>query len=92
MSVVVGCDVSKLWVDVCCLDGLKVRTQRVANEPEQLRGWARSLPGVCRVGMEATGSFHLELACALVQAGHTVMDQSALDTCLCELCGAARQD
>jgi transposase len=70
--VVVGCDVSKLWVDVCCQDGARARTQRLSNESASLKRWAKSLPGVCRVGMEATGTYHLELACALVQAGHTV--------------------
>jgi len=71
-SVVVGCDVSKLWIDVCCVDTSGARMQRVANESAQLQRWAKLLPGGCRVGMESTGTYHLALASALVQAGHTV--------------------
>ncbi len=71
-ALVVGCDVSKQWVDVCCLDQARMRTQRVSNEPASLKRWAQSLPKGSRVGMESTGTFHLALACALVQAGHTV--------------------
>ena len=71
-SLVVGCDVSKGWVDVCCLDASGARTQRIVNAHAPLRRWVRSLPVACRVGMESTGTYHVELASALVQAGHTV--------------------
>jgi transposase len=71
-SMVVGCDVSKGWLDACCLDGAGAQIRRIPNEKESLRRWARSLPGVCRVGMESTGIYHVELADTLVQAGHTV--------------------
>lgn len=69
---VVGCDVSKDWIDVCCLGPSGTRAQRVANEPARLKRWAGGLPAGSRVGMESTGSYHIELASAVAQAGHTV--------------------
>ncbi len=71
-SAVVGCDVSKLWVDVCCVCASGAKALRVSNEAAQLRRWARSLPCASRVGMESTGTYHVTLACELVKAGHTV--------------------
>ena len=71
-SLVVGCDVSKGWIDVCCLDVSGMRTQRIVNAHAPLRRWARSLPVACRAGMESTGTYHVELASVLVHAGHTV--------------------
>jgi transposase len=68
----VGCDVSKLWVDACVVDASGRRTSRLGNEPESLKRWACSLPSTCQVGMESTGPYHLALAQALIEAGHTV--------------------
>jgi transposase len=71
-AVIVGCDVSKLWVDVCVADDCGRKATRVRNDPEILKSWAQSLPKVCLAGMESTGSYHLSLARALIDAGHTV--------------------
>lgn len=71
-TVIVGCDVSKLWVDVCVVEESARRTSRVSNELGPLKRWARSLPCACQVGMESTGTYHLSLARALIEAGHTV--------------------
>ena len=71
-SMVVGCDVSKDWVDECYVDALGQRAQQVANRRTALQRWVRSLPERCQVGMESTGTYHLVLAQLLVQAGHTV--------------------
>ncbi len=67
-----GCDVSKLWVDVCAVDAGGKRMVRLSNDPKSLKRWASALPGVCQVGMESTGTYHLCLAQELVEAGHTV--------------------
>jgi transposase len=45
---------------------------RLSNDPKSLKRWASALPGVCQVGMESTGTYHLCLAQELVEAGHTV--------------------
>lgn len=71
-GIVVGCDVSKLWVDVCAVDAGGKRMVRLSNDPKSLKRWASALPGVCQVGMESTGTYHLCLAQELVEAGHTV--------------------
>lgn len=71
-AAIVGCDVGKLWVDVCVAHASGRKATRVRNEPETLKNWAQSLPKVCQVGMESTGSYHLSLARALIDAGHTV--------------------
>lgn len=72
LTAIVGCDVSKLWVDVCVVEEAGRRTGRVSNEPGALKRWANSLPSASQVGMESTGSYHLALAQALIGAGHTV--------------------
>lgn len=71
-ATVVGCDVSKLWVDVCVVDAGGKRTARISNDPKSLKRWAGALPTACQVGMESTGTYHLILARILVESGHTV--------------------
>jgi transposase len=68
MQIVVGCDVSKDWIDV---DRAGV-TSKVANAALALRRLAQTLPPGSIVGMEATGEFHIKLADSLAQHGHTV--------------------
>jgi transposase len=66
-----GVDVSARWFDVA--GGAEVR--RFANTPSGIAAclsWLAELGGPARVGMEATGSYHLPLAVALHGAGHTV--------------------
>lgn len=67
-----GCDVSKLWVDVCVVDAGGKRMARLGNDPKALKRWASALPTSCQVGMESTGTYHLILARVLVESGHTV--------------------
>jgi transposase len=66
-----GVDISARWFDVA--DGAEVR--RFPNTPVGITAclrWLAGLGGPVRVGMEATGSYHLRLATALHAAGHTV--------------------
>ena len=71
-STVVGCDVSKLWVDACVVGALDKRTRHLSNDLRSLRRWAATLPAASCVGMESTGTYHMSLAQALIEAGHTV--------------------
>lgn len=71
-TAIVGCDVSKLWVDVCVVQVSGKTTRRVSNAPASLKRWAVRLPQASQVGMESTGPYHLNLAQALIEAGHTV--------------------
>ncbi len=67
-----GADVSARWFDVA-RDG---EVRRFANTPDGIAAclaWLAELGGSARVGMEATGSYHLPLATALQRAGHTVL-------------------
>jgi transposase len=67
-----GVDVSARWFDVA-RDG---EVRRFANTPEGIvayLAWLAALGAPVRVGMEATGSYHLPLATALNAAGHTVL-------------------
>jgi transposase len=69
---VIGCDVSKDWIDVQMLGAPLQRRAQIANREGAIRRWVAQLPAGCRVGMEATGTLHELLARALVEAGHTV--------------------
>ena len=71
METAVGCDVSKARIDVAVL-GEGERRLHLANEPHAIERFARGLPAGSRIGMESTGTFHEELADALVAAGHCV--------------------
>ncbi len=71
-TAIVGCDVSKLWVDACVAQKSGRTTSRLSNTPESLKRWACALPQASQVGMESTGPYHLTLAQALIEAGHTV--------------------
>ena len=67
-----GVDVSARWFDVA--RGTEVR--RFANTAPGIAaclGWLAGIDRSVRVGMEATGSYHLPLATALHAAGHTVL-------------------
>src|SRR5215210_6627060 len=66
-----GVDISARWFDVA--RGAEVR--RFPNTPAGIAAcldWLGEAGGPVRVGMEATGSYHLPLATALDEAGHTV--------------------
>lgn len=71
MEMAIGCDVSKACIDVVMLGAVERRLQ-VRNERRSIELFAGSLPAGCRVGMEATGTFHEALADALAAAGHQV--------------------
>ena len=67
-----GVDVSARWFDVA----REGEVRRFGNDPDGIAACVRWLAAVgpaARVGMEATGSYHLPLATALHQAGHTVL-------------------
>src|SRR5919199_6015794 len=67
-----GVDISARWFDVA--QGEQVR--RFANTPAGITAcvdWLSTFGSPLRVGMEATGSYHLPLATALHEAGHEVL-------------------
>jgi len=68
MENVVGCDVSKEWIDVCTVD----RAFRIDNNVQAAARLARDLPQASVVGMEATGELHIVLADTLAKRGHVV--------------------
>lgn len=72
MGDIVGCDVSKGWVDVHIVDSTRGHHMRVANEHVAIRKWAQGLAEGSRIGMEATGQMHVLLADTLHASGHTV--------------------
>lgn len=67
-AAIVGCDISKARIDVVVLEG-SGRHFEVANSKRAIEKLARELPRGCRVGMEATGTFHETLADILAAAG-----------------------
>src|SRR5919199_1177918 len=67
-----GVDISARWFDVA--QGEQVR--RFANTPAGITAcvdWLSTFGSPLRVGMAATGSYHLPLATALHEAGHEVL-------------------
>ena len=67
-----GVDISARWFDVAHQDELR----RFTNNPAGIAAcleWLAHLAGPVRVGLEATGSYHLPLATALYAAGHVVL-------------------
>lgn len=70
MATVVGCDVSKGWIDVHVLD--PERRFRIANQVAAIDRWVAALEPIAVVGMEATGTLHELLADSLSRAGHSV--------------------
>jgi transposase len=66
-----GVDISARWFDVAQADAVR----RFSNTPAGIAAcldWLAGFGEPVRVGMEATGSYHLPLATALHAAGHTV--------------------
>lgn len=72
MGIVVGCDVSRDWIDVQIVGPDLHRELRLANESRAIEDFARELPAGTLTGMEATGQMHELLACALHRQGHRV--------------------
>jgi transposase len=67
-----GVDVSARWFDVA----RAAEVRRFAAGPDGIAAclaWLAELGEPARVGMEATGTYHLPLATALHAAGHTVL-------------------
>src|SRR3954464_1312386 len=72
MGIVLGCDVSKDWIDVGYVDAVAKQPSRVLNTAAALDRFARDLPARSSIGMEATGQWHELLADKLARHGHTV--------------------
>jgi len=72
MRNVVGCDVSKAWIDAELVSPSGTQRVRVENRGQKLDRFARELPAGSLVGMEATGELHELLADTLFEHGHTV--------------------
>ncbi len=66
---IIGIDVSLAEL-VCSLNGANPET--IGNDPKAIRVWLRGLSGPACLAMEATGSFHLELATQAHRLGHRV--------------------
>src|SRR5918998_3349560 len=67
-----GIDISARWFDVAH----QAAVRRFPNTPAGIGAclrWLARFGGPVRVGMEATGAYHLPLATALYEAGHTVL-------------------
>src|SRR3712207_6521999 len=67
-----GVDISARWFDVAHAE----QVRRVAHTSSGIRAcvsWVTTFGTPVRVGMEATGSYHLPLATALHAAGHVVL-------------------
>jgi transposase len=67
-----GVDISARWFDVAHQDEVR----RFPNNPTGIAAcleWLAQPAGPVRIGMEATGAYHLPLATALHAAGHTVL-------------------
>jgi transposase len=67
-----GVDISARWFDVAHAE----QVRHFANTSAGIRAclaWLATFGGPVRVGMEATGSYHLPSATALHAAGHTVL-------------------
>jgi transposase len=67
-----GVDISARWFDVA----RDAQPRRFANSADGIAGcleWLAEFGVPVRVGMEATGSYHVPLATALHAAGHTVL-------------------
>jgi transposase len=64
-----GIDISKHWLDTALAGGCRLKRQR--NDAQGHAGLIAELAalGVTRVGLEATGGYEADLACALRQAG-----------------------
>jgi transposase len=67
-----GVDISARWFDVA-QDGEVRRFANTAPGISACLDWLATFETPVRVGMEATGSYHLPLATALHAAGHVVL-------------------
>lgn len=72
MGNVVGCDISKDWIDVEIIGQAPQRRLHLDNKAKALDRFARALPAGSQVGMEATGELHELLASKLFKHGHAV--------------------
>ena len=71
----IGVDVSKQYYDSDIYDGIDHKRKRYSNDLAGIRKFVLNLKHLdddCRVIMEATGTYHYRLACALYEAGITV--------------------
>jgi transposase len=69
-----GVDISARWFDVAYAHAEQVRRfAKTASGITACLSWLATFGTPVRVGMEATGSYHLPLATALHQAGHVVL-------------------
>ena len=67
----IGVDVSKDHLDIC--SDQETAPTRIANQPREINRWLKSLPAgpVC-LALEATSTYHLEIAVRAYKAGLTV--------------------
>lgn len=65
-----GVDVGKH--ELVIASSVDQRVTKIANRPDAIWRWLGTLPADCRVGMEATGIYHQQLADLAHAAGHQV--------------------
>ena len=67
--IIIGIDVSKDWLDIAEL-GATTQTNRVANTADGIAAFVTRLGALelTRIGLEATGAYHLPLLTALLEA------------------------
>jgi transposase len=71
VAVTLGVDISARWFDVARGPAVRRFPNTTAGIAACL-GWVAGVDRSARIGMEATGTYHLPLAAALHEAGHTV--------------------
>jgi transposase len=67
-----GVEISARWFDVAHAEGVR-RFTNTSSGIHACLAWLATFGSPVRVGMEATGSYHLPLATALHAAGHVVL-------------------
>jgi transposase len=72
MGDIVGCDVSKAWIDIEVVRGSARRHVRIANQAAAIKRFAKEIGEASTVGMEATGQLHELLADTMHASGHIV--------------------
>ncbi len=66
--ILLGVDVSKAELVVARSDSDRIET--INNTSSSIKRWLKSLPPACKVALEATGTYHRQLATLSHEAGH----------------------
>lgn len=88
----IGIDVSQAELVIARADSDQLTA--IANDPQAIKAWLKSLTGPVRIGIEATNTYHLALTEAAHRAGHPVfvVDGYCLNQYRKSLRGRAKTD